>query len=758
MLALVVGGALVSTVISATNGVTVLTLADAREDTYGSAWLLWWFGDAMGILVVAPVLLVLYDASRKLRPPPAHILEGIGLLAALVVVSAIVFLAGAWRYPYLIFPFLLWAALRFKQVGAAASAFLVGAIGTWGAVNGAVPLGGETATERVQLAQAAFAVVVVSLLVLGATLAEREAATNALALSASRLREAQSLAHIGSWEWDVQRNVVTWSEELHRIFGLEKPLEPLTYESYLDLVHPDDRGFTEETVSQAAAGGRPFAFEHRIIRPDGDERIVLGRGRVVQRDGKVVSMLGTAQDVTEQRQVERLREDILSAVSHELRTPLTSVLGFALTLEKHRKDLTPETIDETVAALAEAARRLDRLLADLLDVERLRRGLVVLRREQVDVSDLVQRVVAEARLDGRELRLDCEPVVAEVDRAKLERIVENLVVNADKHTPPGGAIDVSLTRRGRDVVLVIEDDGPGVPDEFKEVVFETFNRGPNVLSTAPGAGIGLALVSRFAAVHGGRSWVEDKPGRRRVLPRSPARLRPRPRADLDVLVARGARQQRLEQIGPHPAEESGCLLLADVESPARAGALAEVDGERRDAGSPLARRAPELEGRRRRPGRAPTSAGGGSPRAEPAGGRRRRARAAGSGRARAGRREPGRRARSRPRPNGRRAQRGRPQRTKRNAPARARGGASARRAGALRAARPDRARAASTARRSAGTSSTWSNGREHRPSAAPADAGGDRRHRGQAERPPQRRVPDVRSPNPIAVEMDDVGE
>ena len=104
-----------------------------------------------------------------------------------------------------------------------------------------------------------------------------------------------------------------------------------------------------------------------------------------------------------------------------------------------------------------------------------------------------------------------EPVVAEVDRAKLERIVENLIVNADKHTPPESSIDVRLTARGRDVLLVVEDDGPGIPDEFKEVVFETFNRGPNVMAMTPGAGIGLSLVARFAAVHGGRTWVEDRP-------------------------------------------------------------------------------------------------------------------------------------------------------------------------------------------------------------------------------------------------------
>jgi PAS domain S-box-containing protein len=512
VLALVVGGAVVSTVVSATSGVTVLTLADARQDSYGSAWLLWWFGDAMGILVVAPLLLVLYDLWRRGRPRPAHLLEGVGAVAAIVASSAVVFLAGAWRYPFIIFPFLLWATLRFKAVGAAASAFLVGAIGTWGAVEGTLPLGGATATERVQLAQASFAVVAISLLVMGATLAEREAASRALALTALRLGEAQSLAHIGSWEWDMRRDVVSWSDELYRIFGREPALGPLHYDGYLELVHPDDRDFTDETVRHAAEDGRPFTFEHRVIRPAGDERIILGRGRVVRHGGAAVRMLGTAQDVTEQRQVEKLREDILSAVSHELRTPLTSILGFALTLEKYGPTLTPETLAETVAELAKAARRLERLLTDLLDVERLRRGLIVLRREPVDVAELVQRVVAECAVDGRELTLDCAPIVAEVDRAKLERIVENLVVNADKHTPAQSSIEVRLEALGDDLLLVVEDQGPGIPDEFKEVVFETFNRGPNVLSMTPGAGIGLSLVARFAAVHGGRSWVEDKPG------------------------------------------------------------------------------------------------------------------------------------------------------------------------------------------------------------------------------------------------------
>ena len=230
-------------------------------------------------------------------------------------------------------------------------------------------------------------------------------------------------------------------------------------------------------------------------------------------------MVGTAQDVTEQRQIEKLREDILSAVSHELRTPLTSVLGFALTLEERRAELDPQTVDEIVADIAQAARRLERLLADLLDIERLRLGHTIVRRERVDVADLVRRVVADYPLDGRVVSITGGPVSANVDGAKMERIVDNLVVNAAKHTPPEGPIEIRLDTRGPDLLLVVEDEGPGIADQYKQDVFETFNRGPNVLFDGPGC-----RHRPFPRVplrrHPRRPYMgRGRPGRRRLLPR-----------------------------------------------------------------------------------------------------------------------------------------------------------------------------------------------------------------------------------------------
>jgi PAS domain S-box-containing protein len=364
----------------------------------------------------------------------------------------------------------------------------------------------------VQVAQALFALVAVSLLVVGATLAERESATTELRKTASRLGEAQALAHIGSWEWDIRRDVVKWSEELYRMFGIDPQAGPVDYSTYLERLHPDDRPFVNAIVERALAERRPFAFEHRIVRPDGTVRTISGRGRVIVEGEEPVAMLGTSQDVTDQRQAERLRDDILSAVSHELRTPLTSVLGFALTLEQRRGDLSLEETDRVIGELSHAARRLERLLVDLLDVERVRRGAVHVTRETTEVLDLVQRAVAACDLDGRRVDISGEPLVAEIDAPKFERIVENLVLNAVKHTPARSAIHVRLDADGDDLLLAVDDEGPGVADEHKERVFEAFDRGPQMLSTTPGAGIGLALVSRFAEVHGGRSWVEDRPG------------------------------------------------------------------------------------------------------------------------------------------------------------------------------------------------------------------------------------------------------
>ena len=158
--------------------------------------------------------------------------------------------------------------------------FIVGAIGTWGAIAGEIPIAADTPTERVQVAQALFALVAVSLLVVGATLAEREAGSAELARTAALLGEAQALAHIGHWAWDIRRDVVTWSDELYRIFGLSPSGRTSTT--------PPTSGVCTQRIasspierSNERRGTASVCLEHRVIRPDGSR---ANRGRPQARD------------------------------------------------------------------------------------------------------------------------------------------------------------------------------------------------------------------------------------------------------------------------------------------------------------------------------------------------------------------------------------------------------------------------------------------------------------------------------------------
>jgi PAS domain S-box-containing protein len=505
---LIVYGALISTAIAATNGVTVLWVSGELERSFGSEWLLWWIGDAMGNLIVAPLMFVLWTRPWR-QLDLRDRLEGLVVLGALVALSATVFLGGQWRYPHVLFPVLIWATLRFQQFGAVTSSFVVAAFAVTGAVRGTALVGHGSPTEIVQILEALTAGVAVSLLILGAVLAERSEAQRQLAAAHASLAQAQEVAHLGSWEWEIGSDRVTWSDELYRLWGLEPQSVGLTYERYLDSVHPADREQVRTIVERALESGAPFDFEHRVVLPDDTVRWIHGSGRVIaDENGAPARLVGAAQDITERKRVDDLRDSILSAVSHELRTPLTSIIGFSMTLKDKGATLARRTRDEMVGHLAQQAEKLDRLLADLLDLDRLRHGFVRPNLHPTDVRELAMQVASDHRSNTHSIDVDGSEVVADVDAPKVERIIENLLANAVNHTPPGTTITVSVEPHDSGVLIAVEDNGPGVADEQREAIFGIFNRGA-ASDRVAGTGIGLSLVAQFTALHGGSAWVEE---------------------------------------------------------------------------------------------------------------------------------------------------------------------------------------------------------------------------------------------------------
>jgi PAS domain S-box-containing protein len=327
------------------------------------------------------------------------------------------------------------------------------------------------------------------------------------------------------------------SPQIERMLGYTQREFVETPDLWPRLVHPEDRARVMENDRQHVATGMPLSQEYRLVARDGRVVWVLDEAVVIRGDqGQALYSHGILYDVTARKRAEEdleralhlereagerlraldeLRNTFLHAVSHELRTPLAAVLGFALTLERKEVQLPEGDRQEIIRRLAANARKLDQLLSDLLDLDRLDRGIVEPRRRATDVGALVRRTIENsdvmaARVVRVEVDADLVPVA--VDASKVERIVENLLANAARHTPIHSPIWVRVEGREGGVLIRVEDEGPGVPGHLRETIFRPFEQGPGAPRHSPGVGIGLSLVAKFAELHGGRAWVEDRPG------------------------------------------------------------------------------------------------------------------------------------------------------------------------------------------------------------------------------------------------------
>jgi PAS domain S-box-containing protein len=324
------------------------------------------------------------------------------------------------------------------------------------------------------------------------------------------------------------------SPQYEELFGYTPEERQARPTLWRELLHPEDR---ERVLlaEQQASDEHPFNADYRMIARDG--RTVWVHDETVpirDESGEPLFYQGVMYDISEQKRaeqelaqaldmerlaVERLREaddmknTFLTAVSHDLRTPLSAILGSAITLESADElGISQEDRRQLVRSLARKSRRLTAMVNDLLDMDRLTRGLVQPRRELTDLGALLGRTVAESDvLDERTVHVQMEPVDAWIDESMVVRIVENLLVNAIKHTPPTATIWVGARRVDNGVVVRVDDDGPGIAADERDRLFEPFERGERS-APSPGLGVGLSLVARFAEAHGGRAWVEDREG------------------------------------------------------------------------------------------------------------------------------------------------------------------------------------------------------------------------------------------------------
>lgn len=237
-----------------------------------------------------------------------------------------------------------------------------------------------------------------------------------------------------------------------------------------------------------------------------------GRRSRVHRLEETVRALSArdARVAVERQELLESKTGFVRAVSHELRTPLTIMRGIAQLLEARGAGMDDAQRAQLLGRLVANSDRLDALLQDLLDVDRLTSRTAHVARQDIEVAGVVQAVLGTLDTSQHVVEVDVQDVVAHATPGHVQRIVHHLVHNALKYSPEGGTVRITARRVAGRVDLAVSDDGPGVRKQDRLAVFEPLRRtkddGPQ-----PGLGLGLALVRRLAELHGGRAWVEDAP-------------------------------------------------------------------------------------------------------------------------------------------------------------------------------------------------------------------------------------------------------
>jgi integral membrane sensor domain MASE1/nitrogen-specific signal transduction histidine kinase len=516
VMAFLVAGAFASTAVAATVGTTALLVAnEVSADSYRSTWFLWWFGDAIGALIVAPLLLAwLAPPWRVLRRQ--HLIEGVGLLAALIGVSLLVFSADRWQYPYVIFPFLVWAAVRFDLRGAATANFVVTAIAVWATVDGSVLIEGATPTETVQILQALIAVVSVSMLLVAATVAERAEAQADLAGSLSLLEATLDATADGVLVVDLDGRIVRFNQRFVDMWGIPSELAEAG----------SDEAAQRFVLDQLAD---PPSFLARVrelyARPheESTDMLLLKEGRVVERysrpqriGARIVGRVWSFRDVTAARQAEVLRGRFLDMAGHEMRNPLSVITGLAGILADDRDTLDQATQRDYLDRIRGRARELDELIGTLLLASRAEAG-----RLEPDIAtlELVEhvRAIASGHDDVKVVGAD---VLARGDPEYVRNMTTNYLTNAEKYGLPPITIEVVAVGDAAEVAVV--DSGRGVPSELASDLFERFSPARAALNPrAPGTGLGLWIVRELARAQGGDVWYDRHPASTRFCFRLP---------------------------------------------------------------------------------------------------------------------------------------------------------------------------------------------------------------------------------------------
>jgi PAS domain S-box-containing protein len=336
----------------------------------------------------------------------------------------------------------------------------------------------------------------------------------ALRESEEHVRLAALAADIGVWSWLPGTSTVTVGARWREIFGAA-PDATITFDTWRDALHPDDRQRAVRELNEANDAHRDFDVEYRVLRPDGTVRWIADRGRAYyDASGRPVRMGGINVEITALKQAEaalreadRRKNEFLGMLSHELRNPLAPIRNSVFILR--RAEAGGAQARRAQDVIERQVEHLTRLVDDLLDVTRIARGKIQLRRERVDLREVVRRATDDFRhtMEARGVAFGVQlpdPAWADADATRITQVVGNLLHNAAKFTRTGDEVALSLEVLDGEAVIRVRDTGAGIDEALLPRVFEPFSQGERTLArTEGGLGLGLALVQGITALHGG---------------------------------------------------------------------------------------------------------------------------------------------------------------------------------------------------------------------------------------------------------------
>ena len=353
---------------------------------------------------------------------------------------------------------------------------------------------------------------------------ERAHVAQALRDSKDRLKFALEAGEVGSWEMSLETRKYTASDQALSFFDLPPGTQP-SYEEIIARVHPDDQLATDQALRRTAETGQPLRIEFRRLLPDGSIRWLDARAERRSVAGRQV-MGGLVQDITERvnqkEAVERAakaKSEFLSNMSHELRTPMHAILGYAEICTDAVREGEGENIERYLNNITAAGGRLLILLNDLLDLAKMESGRMDYKPECGDLREVIEHALMELDplIKAKKLNISVkleEHTAAYFDKTHLIQVLINLVSNAIKFSNAESqiAIDVSedrLSSGERGVQCRVADEGPGIPDDELEAVFDKFVQSKKTKTGKGGTGLGLAICDRIIKAHGGAIWAEN---------------------------------------------------------------------------------------------------------------------------------------------------------------------------------------------------------------------------------------------------------